>query len=240
MIIADSETVLQSIYAAYAPVYDAQWARYSEATLSVAVEALMRVIRPGDERMLDVACGTGLLAGMAAFRFPTLRISGIDLSEPMLDRARAWLGDARRFDWRVARAESIPYPDATFDIVTCTNAFHLVRDAKLAIAEIKRVLKPAGRIVLVDWSRDSLRMRLLLKVLRFFRGPDRHVMSLAECVALFESSGFFVEEAQRFQATPVWGMMVVTAKVPRAAAVPRPISHPRRESSAKWVPAAVH
>jgi ubiquinone/menaquinone biosynthesis C-methylase UbiE len=216
---AESDTVLKSWYDAYAPVYDRQWARYNEATLSVAVRALSKVKRPGDEHLLDVACGTGLLASKVAARFPTLRISGVDLNDAMLAQARDHFGDPDRFDWKAAPAEEIPYDDDSFDLVTCTNAFHLVSDPVSAMSEIRRVLRPGGAFIMVDWCRNRMPMKVMLAALAVRGGPRRRVLTVGECGRLLASCGLEVAEIAEFRARPLWGMMVATSRKPVRARV---------------------
>jgi ubiquinone/menaquinone biosynthesis C-methylase UbiE len=213
----DDDSILHATYAAYAPIYDRRFAAYSDATLSAAMHALDGLIRPSDRHLLDVACGTGLLAVKVATAFPSLAITGVDLSAPMLRQAQRRLPDPR-FVWRVGRAESLPVPDASVDLLTCTNAFHLVRDQARAAAEFRRVLAPGGRLVVVDWRWDSVRMRLLLAAISLKRGPERRVLTTAEAARLFESAGFHVHRQDRFHAGFLWDLMLLVAEAPGAPA----------------------
>src|SRR5687768_8319556 len=130
-------------YSAYAPVYDRRWGRYSAATLGKALE---NIPADGDAALLDVACGTGLLAGMLRKSHPRLRITGIDISADMLEKAKQRVPPGDGVMWRVGTAENIPLPDNQFDVVTCTNAFHLVQDPQTALGEFRRVLRPGGAL----------------------------------------------------------------------------------------------
>jgi len=106
------------------------------------------------ETVLDVGCGTGSFAIVAARRVGALgRVHAIDASSEMIDRAEA---KARRAGQQIgfARglAEALPYPDGSFDVVTATFLLrHLPPQARRApIAEMSRVTKPGGRVLLVD------------------------------------------------------------------------------------------
>ncbi|HSL34707.1 MAG TPA: methyltransferase domain-containing protein [Candidatus Limnocylindrales bacterium] len=110
-------------------------------------------LQPGDA-VLDVGCGTGTLAIAAARRVgPTGEVHGIDPSAEMIGRARR---KARRagtaVSLEVATAQSLPHPDARFDAVLSTFVLHqLPHDAlPVAFAEMRRVLRPGGRLLLVD------------------------------------------------------------------------------------------
>jgi len=75
----------------------------------------------------------------------------------MVTRARARVADgALRIDLLIARSQALPFPDRSFDIVTCVAVLTFVSDADVAIREMARVLRPAGRLVIGDLGRWSL------------------------------------------------------------------------------------
>jgi len=127
------------------------------------------------EAVLDVGCGTGTFALDAAARVPSAAISGIDASPEMIDRAR--LKAAKKgsgVEFQVAAIENLPFADATFDLATSSLMLHhLSSDLKRqGLAEVRRVLKPGGRFVLVDFAREShSRFGHLLSVFGRGRGP---------------------------------------------------------------------
>lgn len=81
-----------------------------------------------------------------------MALTGLDLSPPYLDRARARGKAVTRIDFLQGNGESIPLPDASQDIVTCVYLFHeLPRDVReTVVSEMTRVLKPGGRLILLD------------------------------------------------------------------------------------------
>ena len=108
-------------------------------------------------RVLEVSFGTGWLLTQYADRF---RTDGLDLNPAMLDVARRNLARAgKHAELRLGSVEALPYPDATFDTVVNTMAFTGYPDGAAAAAELARVLKPGGRLVLVDiaFPRDGNR-----------------------------------------------------------------------------------
>lgn len=109
------------------------------------------------DRVLDVACGTGIMARMVRQRLgPATRIAGADLNEAMIDTARALTtGDPGGFDWRVADAASLPFGDASFTVVFCQQGIQFFPDEAAALAEMHRVLQPGGRLVLSVWAGAS-------------------------------------------------------------------------------------
>jgi ubiquinone/menaquinone biosynthesis C-methylase UbiE len=105
-----------------------------------------------EQRLLDVACGTARFLGFVKHNYPRLPVVGLDLSEAYLRRARRELGAWSWVELRQGAAEALPFADASFDLVTCIYLFHELPRAvrERAAAEFARVLRPGGRLVLVD------------------------------------------------------------------------------------------
>lgn len=103
-----------------------------------------------DSLTLDVACGPGTLALAFAPRVRFAR--GIDVTAPMLLRARE-LQRARQIanaGFDQGEAEHLPYPDGAFDLTSCQFAFHHMQKPEAALAEMARVTRPGGRLLVVD------------------------------------------------------------------------------------------
>ncbi len=109
-------------------------------------------LRPG-QRVLDVACGTGVVARQAApILGPAGAILGVDLNARMLDVAREHTptGGAPA-EWRQGDAASLPCPDADFDVVLCQQGLQFFPDKAGALREMHRVLKPGGLVAVCVW-----------------------------------------------------------------------------------------
>ncbi len=103
-------------------------------------------------RLLDIGCGTGAFLREVKRNHPRLGVTGLDLSEPYLRVARRRLRLWSRARLIEGAAEAIPFADAEFDIVSCLYLFHELpaRVRRAVVAEIRRVLKPGGTLILVD------------------------------------------------------------------------------------------
>ena len=120
-----------------------------------SAERLLAVARPrAGERVLDVGCGTGIVARHAApLVDPGGSTVGLDPSADMLTVARQAAARAGlSVDWRQGRAEALPFPTGHFDLVLCQYALMFFADQGAALTEIRRVLPAAGRAVLSVWQ----------------------------------------------------------------------------------------
>jgi len=106
------------------------------------------------ERVLDVGVGPGFLAAeMAQEVGADGMVAGIDVSQSMLALAK---GRDAAVDLRAGSAGSIPYPDASFDAAVSTQVLEYVADVPAALAELRRVVRPGGRILILDTDWDSI------------------------------------------------------------------------------------
>jgi SAM-dependent methyltransferase len=107
---------------------------------------------PG-ERVLDVACGTGIVARRAASRVgATGVLAGLDADPSMIGVAReVSAGLVPPIRWCVGDASALPFPDESFDVVVCQQGLQFVPDAVAAVSEMRRVLAPDGRLAVSVW-----------------------------------------------------------------------------------------
>jgi ubiquinone/menaquinone biosynthesis C-methylase UbiE len=140
---------IRSLYATYAGNPAENYERYfvpdiGEPFAKRIVAAA--TLRQG-ERVLDVACGTGVAARLAAEATgsPGL-IAGIDLNPAMVDVARATGAQGSEIAWHEGAAENLPFDDESFDVVVSSLGFQFFTDKVAAIREMRRVLTPGGRI----------------------------------------------------------------------------------------------
>jgi ubiquinone/menaquinone biosynthesis C-methylase UbiE len=105
--------------------------------------------------VLDVGCGTGIQ--LASYQRAGCRVTGIDASPAMLEVARRRLG--KKASLTVADAAAMPYPDRAFDLVLAATVLHEMPPAvrAAALGEMKRVLRPGGRMLLIDFAAGPVR-----------------------------------------------------------------------------------
>jgi SAM-dependent methyltransferase len=145
-------------------------------------------IRPG-ERVLDVACGTGNAALRAAGAGG--RVTALDLTPELLDAGRALAAVAGlEIDWVEGDAETLPFPDESFDVLLSTLGVMFAPRHRVAAGELVRVLRPGGRLALCNWAEDSLVARTFRTIASYLPpapafaqppwlwGSDEHVRSL--------------------------------------------------------------
>lgn len=149
-------------------------------------------------RTLEVAIGTGL--NLPHYP-PGVRVTGIDLTPEMLAVARRRSADlGRSVDLTEGDAQALPFADSTFDTVICTYAMCSVPDERATVLEMQRVLKPGGRLILLDHIRSSVAPLYWLQRLmelapsrnrdELTRRPREHV----------EAAGLTIEESDRLRA----------------------------------------
>lgn len=165
------------------------WGRRAAAWRSGLIERLD--LRPG-QRALDVGSGTGQLAFALAERVaPGGSVDGVDAAVEMVRRSQRKNRRRRRaVTFTEARAQELPFPDATFDAVTCTLALHHVAadDRRAAVAEMGRVLRPGGRLSIADFE-PTADGRVPFGPL-FGRGHAMHAGALDEAEQLLAAVGF--------------------------------------------------
>ena len=123
------------------------------------------------QRVLDVATGTGVVAITAARLGAT--VSGLDLTPELLDQARksASIAGLRGIDWKEGDAESLPYPDASFDVVLSEFGHMFAPRPDVVVKEMLRVLKPSGRLAFGTWPPEQFIGRSFALAARYVPPP---------------------------------------------------------------------
>ncbi len=149
--------------------------------------------------VLDIGCGTGRLLGFMRDTWPGLNLVGLDLSAPYLAHAAKRLGRSRRLQLLAGAGEAIPLPDASQDAITCVFLLHeLPKKIRSAMTqEMARVLKPGGRVVLVDSLQQGDKPEwdgLLDLFPHYFHEPYYAEYSRSDIAAVMAEAGFVPRE----------------------------------------------
>ena len=150
---------VRAMFDRIAPVYDVM-----NRVMTVGLDQRWRrltvqsVVRPGD-RVLDACCGTGDLA--VAARAAGGDVVGLDFSERMLERARLKDGSV---EWVRGDLLALPFEDASFDAATVGFGVRNVADLEQGLAELRRVLRPGGRVGVLEITRPRGLLRLFFRL----------------------------------------------------------------------------
>jgi len=225
---------IRRLFDALAPIYDR-----GNRLLSLGIDqrwrrrALRTLLPDQPATMLDVACGTGDLALLAAKFFPACRVTGIDPSEAMLAVGRRKIATRNltdRVTLEIGDALALRYPDHAFDVVTVAFGVRNFADLPRGLAEMCRVLKPGARLVMLELAEPRNRLpRLLCRLhadlamalfgrlaghrdaYRYLARSMTEMPQGAACCALLVQAGF---ETARFVPLTFGICTLYTAQVP--------------------------
>ena len=182
----------RSFFDLWSRVYDlrpVQWAIYRPVQEAVLGE----LRRPPARRILDVGCGTGILTERLARQLDAELVCGCDFSMGMLEQAVA----RRSGPWVQADAQHLPVAEGAVDVVVSTESFHWFPDPDAALAELRRVLVPSGRLLVgvVNMRGASMSRAASAFAARF--GEPAQWTTRAEMKRRVERAGFRVLRQRR-------------------------------------------
>jgi demethylmenaquinone methyltransferase/2-methoxy-6-polyprenyl-1,4-benzoquinol methylase len=142
---------VRGLFNAIAPTYD-----NLNHLLSMGARAFASTLAQPQARILDICCGTGdLTAAMLKLRpADATPITGLDFSSQMLNRARTKYATANAL-WVEGDAMHLPYPDASFDLVTAAFGFRNLTNYAEGLRELHRVLAPGGRLGILECNQPD-------------------------------------------------------------------------------------
>lgn len=144
-----------------------------------------------DDTLLDVGCGGGLV--VCAFAEVVRHATGIDLTPAMLNHARTLAArkGLTNVTWHQGDVLPLPYPDASFTIVTARFTFHHFLDPLGVLQEMRRVCAPAGRVIVVDTdaSSDPVKAAEFNRMEKLRDPSHARAMPAAELQSLFHATG---------------------------------------------------
>jgi ubiquinone/menaquinone biosynthesis C-methylase UbiE len=171
-----------------------------------------------DRTLLDIGCGTGAFAARLLQHLPDMEIWGYDLSPKMLDvSATRFQQSPARFHPVRGDSERLPFPEDTFDAITCSHSFHHYPRQAEVVAEMYRVLKPGGRLMIIDGYRDLVLGRIIFDWYVPLTEGKVHHCSAQRFRELFDLAGFTqVAQQIRYVPPPVILTIGQAAKATRA------------------------
>lgn len=163
---------------------------YSRILSLLQLEGNARLV-PG-AFVLDVACGTGELIFRLAKKYPQTTFIGLDLTPAMVEKACQKGKFLSNVEFREGNAANLLFPNETFDIVLCSEAFHHFELPERALAEIYRVTKNSGLFLLIDPGFSSVVLTRITELIARTFEVNKHVYSQSELRELLQKTGFSI------------------------------------------------
>lgn len=210
--------------------YNRTWRAFSQKTLAAtcSVIDLTRLRNFAEKhfrvpRILDVACGTGLLLQQLDRLIQPAELYGVDESSDMLAQARLLLKNYPGIHFTQAALQGkdmveLPYEPTFFDMITCTNAFHYLDDPVTVVRSLALLLASQGQIVIEDYTRRTFPFpwRAFWWFIRRVDPQHRRTYSLAEALLLCEAAGLHPIEAKEFPINLLLQGWVILAEIAQA------------------------
>jgi ubiquinone/menaquinone biosynthesis C-methylase UbiE len=198
--------------------YNRTWKTFSEKTLAatcsmIDLNRLWNAARAREcsPRILDVACGTGLLLQQLDHLIPQAELYGVDESQAMLDQARLLLGTNPRIHLVQAalkgrKMADLSYQPASFDLIICTNAFHYLDDPVAVLRGLRLLLVPQGQLVIEDYARRTFPFpsRLFEWFIKHVDPQHVRAYTLMEVQILCQAAGLQIMTAKKFSIDLIW------------------------------------
>lgn len=184
-----------------ARAYDSDHAGIYEMCRDDYPQMLAELEKEPFDAVLDVGCGTGAVLALLHEKYPDRRYVGLDLTPEMIEVARTKVAPGMEFV--VGDAENLPFDEASFDAVLCSNSFHHYPNPAAFLAGALRVLRPGGRLILRDYTSSDpvvwLMNHVELPLARLVGHGDVRILRQREFVELAQAAGFevLVMEAQK-------------------------------------------
>jgi ubiquinone/menaquinone biosynthesis C-methylase UbiE len=205
--------------------YNTRWHKFNARTLAetlamIDIQALHSIQEQHGRlpRVLDVACGTGLLLKQLLARVPGMEVYGLDASADMLAQAKTALQNQPHVHLELMQissglASNLSYAQESFDLVTCTNALHDMPEAAALLAGLGKLLEPGGQLVLEDFA--PRQPRLIWAAFEWFlqqiEGNKVHAYTLKEAHSLCDQVGLHVTNEKEFIIDWLWHGWVLSA-----------------------------
>ena len=169
-------------------------------------------------RLLDVACGTGILLRRLLDLVPDAEAYGVDASEDMLAQARIALKGqphvhVERVKVGTGETAGLPFAQETFDLITCTNALHDMPEPVATLSGLRRLLVPGGQLVVEDFARREpvFLWSAFEWLLQRLEGSRVHAYTLSEAQSFCKQAGLHIARGREFKVDWFWHAYVIQA-----------------------------
>jgi ubiquinone/menaquinone biosynthesis C-methylase UbiE len=209
----------------HAQHYNIRWRIFNERTLGGALAMIdVATLRNVPERLgrcprvLDVACGTGMLLKWLLDQVPAAEAYGVDASGDMLEQARNALKDQphvhlERVQIGAGEKAGLPFTQETFDLIICTNALHDIPEPVVTLSGLRRLLAPGGQLVVEDFARREpvFLWAAFERLLQRLEGNRVHAYTLSEAQSLCTQAGLHIALGKAFKVDWFWRAWVLRA-----------------------------
>ena len=194
----DYEALSKKHFDAQAAEYDQRDTYYYSQNGKISCRDIAEQIKGVPyEALLDVGCGTGFLIGILAKR-KSARHCGVDLSDEMIRVAKGKAIHGAEFT--VGSADRLPYPDESFDIVTCSQSFHHYPYPEAAMGEARRVLRPGGLYILSDTGIGGVGAWIDNHILfKLATSGDCHTTNRKGIEKMMKDAGFSIADSRQIR-----------------------------------------
>lgn len=160
------------------------------------------------DSILDIGCGTGSLLKELSHMYPMAELNGLDISSEMLKRARLAAPSAK---FVKSDVHELPYEDNSMDLVLCTASFHHYQNNEKVMSEIYRILKPNGRVIILDSIRDPFFISWMPYYWDWLDSKECYSKHLHqnEFYKLFKNAKFInIKQKRKYKLLPVVHLMI--------------------------------
>lgn len=206
-----ADEFLTKKYDHLARFYDWWWKTY---TINTVPRALHAAALTGRECICDIGCGTGALEVLLCERFPALTIDACDVSSGMIARAKQKLKGDAHVHFAEGDFLDLPWEANRYDALFSLSNFHYFSAPEAFLQKAFEISKPGGSLIILDWTRESLRARLYQAVMQSFDKSFQRVISRQELIAMLEQAGWRVMLNETFSIRLFWSLMLIKAEKP--------------------------
>ena len=194
-------------YTKRAKNYDKRWKHYCLPSFSKSIQI---IDLDQASRLLDVGCGTGIFLEILEKKYPSAQLDVIDPSQAMLEKASEKVSS--KVTLEAGSAESLPYDSQSFDWVVLSNCLGHIKHQEVALNEAHRVLKNSGKVIITDWTKDFLAMRIVNLYTQLFDYAEYNSLRSSETIAMMEKLHFECISAESYKINWFWGLYTIFGK----------------------------